>query len=377
MNQLLSISRINDTELKSILNRIQGEELLRLSRPWYYPNLGEFDLQLIHATGLTEQDIDDFVERIWKGRPEEKVKIVRDASFLVWLMWYCLTHNDVPGFKSTLIYHMIKQYRKLYKKYFKTVCNPDVFIIALERLSKSHLFSGEGAVPGAISYLSDDLARKYEGGIKNQDLDTISDFISESRSRLNQSFHSFANLYYKIIETPGEREISFTEELGDQVNSPIPTLREELLQYVANQICMGGYKDQQAIDEAKKITKISGSMATALVDELSNGTTSTLYFDSVKCILTTLLDSPLLTPTPSRIDDIVTRLMSIKRTTEPAYFKKEIQELTSAFVENSGRKQEFHSLTPQTQFRISKFLAYYIGRVFRNILLQLKESGSL
>ena len=72
MEQLLSIAHINDTELKSILSRIQGEELLRLSEPCYYPNLIKFNLQLMHATGLTKQDIDDFVERTWRGRPKRK-----------------------------------------------------------------------------------------------------------------------------------------------------------------------------------------------------------------------------------------------------------------------------------------------------------------
>jgi len=118
-------------------------------------------------------------------------------------------------------------------------------------------------------------------------------------------------------------------------------------------------------------------MATALVDELSNGTTSTRYFDHLQYILTLLLTNPALTQTPSGIDDIATRLMRIKRTTKPAYFKKEIQDLTSVLVKNIGRQEEFQSLTPQTRFRISKFLAYYIARVLRNIFLQLKESGSL
>lgn len=372
MQQLLSIAHIDDAELKSILIRIRGGELLRLSEPCYYPNVVEFYLQLIHATGLTKRDIDDFVERTWRGRPKDKLKYFRGASFLVWLMWYCLTQNDVPGFKSVLIYHMIKQYRKLYKIYFRTICNPNVFILALDGISKSHLFSGKGAIPGGISYLSNELAQKYEQGIKNWDLDEISKCITESRSRLNQSFHSFANLYYAILKNPGESRIPSTE-----VNSPIPTLREELLQYVASQICTGGYKDQQAIDDAKKITKISDTMATALVDELSNGTTSIDYLDRLQYLITTLLASPLLTPTPNGIDDIVTRLMSIKRTTDPVFFKKEVQDLASVLVENSGHKQEFRSLTPQTQFRIFKFLAYYIGRVLRNILLQLKESGSL
>lgn len=111
-------------------------------------------------------------------------------------------------------------------------------------------------------------------------------------------------------------------------------------------------------------------MATALVHELSNGTTSTRYFDHLQYILTLLLTNPALTRTPSGIDDIATRLMSIKRTTKPVHFKKEIQDLTSVLVKNIGRQEEFLSLTSQTRFRIYKFLAYYIERVLRNTLLE-------
>lgn len=376
MEQLLSIAHINDARLKSFLNRVPEEERLKLSKPCYYPNLGQFDLDLIHASGLTRQDIEDFGERTWKGRPEEKLKIVSDpfTLFLVWLMRYCLNQNDVSSFKSTLIYHMIRQYRSLYKnKYFKTICNPDVFNFALGRLSKSHLFSRKGYIPGAISYLSNELARKYEQGIRNRDLDAISKFITESRSRLNQSFHTFANSYYKIIETPGQPGIPSTEEIDDQVNPPIPDRREELSRYVASQICGKGYVDQKAIDEAKKITKISDSMATALVHELSNGTTPFEYSEDVRLILELFsngLSSTEICQFSSFIKHL-NRLIRVKKTTKPVYFKKEVVDLTTALVKNSGRKQEFLSLTPQTRSRICQFLAYYITTVLRNTVLQL------
>jgi hypothetical protein len=57
MQQLLATAHINDTELKSILNRIPGEELLRLSESCYCPNLRSSNLGLIHGSGLTRQNI--------------------------------------------------------------------------------------------------------------------------------------------------------------------------------------------------------------------------------------------------------------------------------------------------------------------------------
>jgi hypothetical protein len=188
---------------------------------------------------------------------------------------------------------------------------------------------------------------------------------------LNQSFRTFANSYYNIIKTPEQPGIPSDEEQGDQVIVFSPNTPDRLAYEVTNLICVKGYKYHQAIAEAKKITKISLSMATALVDELSNGTTSTRYFDHLQYILTLLLTNPALTRPLSGIVDIVTRLMRIKRTTKPVCFKKEIQNLTSALVENSGHNQE--SLTHQTQFRISQFLAYYIAMVLKNV----GESGPI
>ena len=134
MEPSLSTARIDDTKLKSILNRIQREELSRLSEYDYRPNLEKSDLELIQACGLKRQIIDDFAEETWKGRREEKYKTVPDPFrlFLIWLMRYCLTKNDVPSFKSILIYHLIRQYRNLFKNiYFKKFCNSNVSTLAV------------------------------------------------------------------------------------------------------------------------------------------------------------------------------------------------------------------------------------------------------
>ncbi len=377
MNQLLSKAHIDHTKLKSILNRIRVVELIKLSDPCYCPNLRESELELIEACGLTSQDIDEFAERTWKGRPEEKFKTVSEPFrlFLVWLMLYYLKQNDIPGFESTLIYHMVRQYRNLFKKnpYFKKPCDQGAFTLALDHLSKSHLFSREGSIPNAISYLSNKLARKYEQGIRNWDIDTISEFIIASRSRLNQSFRSLAKSYNKIIKTPGQPKTVSDEEPGDQVNLPIPNRREELSRYIASRICKDGYKDQQAIDDAKKLAKISASMATTLVRELSNRTTPANYSEDVSFILELFCNGISVSEICEFRSFIkrLNRLMRVKRTTKPVYFKKEVEDLTFALVKNSGCEEEYNPLTHQTQVRVSQFLGYYITTVLRKALLEI------
>jgi hypothetical protein len=374
MNQLLSTAHIDDARLKSILSRIQGE-LLKLSKNGYCPNLEKSKLDLIRASGLTKQDIDDFSERIWKGRPEERRRYPPDqfTLFLVWLMWYCLNQNDVPGFRSALIYHMVRQYRTLFRfKYFKEFCNPDRFSSALDALGKSHLFSRKGSIPNAISYLSNALAKKYEQGIKDRDLNAISKFITESRSRLNQSLKTLANFYY-------EQRIASDEERDDHAGSFSLNTPDQLVSDITYQICGKGYIDQEAISEAKKITKISDSMATALVHELSNGTTPFEYSEDVRLILE-LFSNGLSSTEICQFRTFIkhlNRLIRVKKTTKPVYFKKEVVDLTTALVKNSGRKQEFLSLTPQTRSRICQFLAYYITTVLRNTVLQLGRAPTL
>ena len=369
---LLSTANIDNTKLRSILTRIKREELIKLSEACYVPGYTVYYAQLLEACGLSEQAIEDFAHLTWSGRREGKWRKFSDhiTLFFIWLMWYCLNQDDQATSNSAVICHMIRQYGNLFKKYLK-FCNPDVFNDTLDRLTKTHLFYREKTIPQAISYLSNELEKKFVDGIRVWDLDKISAFITESRHRLNQSMKSFARSYYKNEKRSKAYEGPYEAEGREEASVFGLDKMDLLASHVSKLICVKGQIDEKALNAAKTDTEISMSMATLIVNELSNKTTSDRYYEDVKLILELFLKG---LPSIKRLNEAgylekyLTHLMSVKRTTKPIYFKKQVQELLITIIRNTGCENKFTRLTNQTQFLISKFLAYYITMVLRNLL---------
>jgi hypothetical protein len=144
MKQLLLIARINDAQIKSILRNLEVNELFNLSEPCYLPRHRQYYLDLLHACGLNEKNIQDLVDRTWQDRKERNWRTVSDPTilFFVWLMRYFLNQGDLQIFKSILISYMVRQYSNLRRKYL-TYCDPDVFQYTLGNLTKNHLSSGK------------------------------------------------------------------------------------------------------------------------------------------------------------------------------------------------------------------------------------------
>lgn len=358
--QLLLNADIDIVRLKSIFNRIE-QEGIKLSEPCYFPETREYCLELREACGLNQQNIDDFIERTWGGRKEKKWQATSDeiTLFFIWLMWCGLRQNDLAIFRSALISHMIRQYGNLLRKYF-IFCDPDVFMDTLDNLTKTHLFCREGTILGALYYLNGEVENKFIEGIGAWDLDKISAFITESRGRLNQSLKGFAKSYYKNKK---KREQQNEQEVGA---SPLDRV-EQLTSEVTKWICIEGHIDQQALDYARKISGIRMSTATALVNELSK----VHYSGDVRLILELFLKD---LPSIGRICEqtgflikYTGALMRVKRTIKPVYFKQKVQELLLKIVKQIQYEKTFNSLTNQTRFLHSKFLAYYLTMVSKNL----------
>lgn len=369
MNQLRSIAEINDGKLKIILDKIATEEIINIGTPCYFPSPYKYYPELLQACGLKKQDVEDFAERTWSGRPEGDRRALSERInlFSTWLMWYLLDKQDSNTFKSALIYHLLRQYGMLGRHYFSpSPCNPDAFMYALETISKTHLFIKKGNIPGAIIHLSNELEKRFAAGIKNWSLNSISHFITESNRRLNQSLKSFSTAYYKYYKG-GKPFGTSLEQDGEEVIPP-PLDRLELLTIdIARCICTQGQIDQKALNDAKKITEIKMSMAMQLVNELSNSARSGQYFDDVKFVLELFLKAVSVkgVSVPGYVD-FVGDLMRIKRTTKAVYFKKQVSELLVKLIKNIGIERDFKKYTKQTQFLVSAFLAHYIIMVLRN-----------
>jgi hypothetical protein len=229
------------------------------------------------------------------------------------------------------------------------------------------LFVREKNIPAAIDYLSKELERRYADKIKKWDLDGIKDFIIEGRNRLEQSLKSFAKSYYQNEEKGSEFPIKdVEEEVKLEALEPVNLLISD----VTRHIFLHGYIDQAAVEKFSKFTKVSKPMATGLIETLSNKDAAKDYLEDVKLILELFIRN---SGSKNEIcgdeySENITKLMAVKKTSKPVYFKNQVTELLSKIVKNTGFESEFKSLTKQTQFRFSKFLAYYITSVMKNLM---------
>ena len=93
MQQLLSIARIDATQVKSILSNFEITEFHNLTGPCYLPRLQTYYTQLHHACAINENNIKDLAERTWRGRRNALANGERSYQLI-----FCLA--DVVFFES-------------------------------------------------------------------------------------------------------------------------------------------------------------------------------------------------------------------------------------------------------------------------------------
>lgn len=366
MEQLLKKAKIKDAQIKSLTAKVVAQNLSSLSEPCFYPSLKKHYYEYLKLSGLTEKDIREFAKRRWKGRKEEKFATQTNAiaNFYVFLIEYFLTKRDKTAYQYLMIFYIIRHYANLMHKSFK-YCNEDNFKYALETLTKTHLFAREKTISNALYFMAQQMIQKWTRGLRNGDLDSISAFMQESRHRVSQSMKSFAQTYYRAaaedhgIKTeviPDEDdENSYQKQTGEKTN--------KIIDDVVKKITVYRYVDRKAQEDARKLVKISSSLATQIVGKLNN----TKYSDNIRLILKLFIKD--LKKTEELCGKeyyvYVRQLMSLKRTKMRIYFKQQINLLLLQLIDEFGYTKQYHSVTSQTQFLINLYLAYYLTTILR------------
>lgn len=367
MDKLLSKSKINKTRLKSTMLKAAGFSLSSLSEPCFKPKTKKHYFDFLRQCNLTEKDIKEFTKSQWKGRKEARFQLHNDpkTNFYIFLMWYFLQQKDQIGFRTTMLFFVIRHYRALLDKHIK-FCNEDIFRYVLDHMSKTHLFSREKTIGNALYYLSDEMIRRYKKSIEKGDIDQISKFIQECRHRISQSVKSFANAYYDAVKQGGkiktQNDLPEDEENSFQYEDMAKS--ERAVEDVTKKITVYHEVDRIAQENSRKVTKVNSSISTLIVNKIGN----VKYTDNVRLILKLFIKDL------NNIKQIcgndyykyVRKLMSLKRTSSQIYFKQQINILLMKILEDVKYKNKYEKLTNQTQFLINLFLAYYITMVFRN-----------
>jgi hypothetical protein len=370
MDQLLAKAKINDSQLKSLLTRAVAKNLSSLSEPCYYPEVKKNYYEFLKLTGLTEKDVKEFTKRRWAGRKEAKFAIHSDpiANFYVFLMQYFLKKNDKRMYINTMIFFIIRYYANLMHKSFK-YCNEDVFKYALEILTKTHLFAREKTISNALMHIATSMVRGWTKGIKSGNLDDISRFMQDSRTRVSQSMKSFAQTYYRASEE-GAGIQSEPEPREDDEEAVYQIKAQEkgakLADEMTKRITVYRFTDRKSQEESRRLAKINSSLATQIVSKLNN----TKHSDNLRVIyrlyMKDLPDAKSLCG--SKYESYVRQLMSIKRTRMKIYFKQQVNLLLLNLLDEIDYRKKYDKLTSQTQFLINLYLAYYLTMILKNTL---------
>jgi len=370
METLLQQSKISPSRLESVLVRILSSDMDNLSQACYIPGHKANYHKLLNITGLTDKDIKNFAKRTYDKTQVKGAPLANETgtNLLLFIMWYALNKRKKDLYHGTLVYHMVRQHGHVMKRQFPKFCNEEVFAYALETITRTHLFAREKTIGGTLMFLAKELKRKYTNDIQTFNVDGIIKFIYSSRQRISQSVKSFAEHYYRAYKE------------GISIKTHQDALDDEGNQYQAQQLERGKkvidasvkkltvYKtiDVVAMEQAKKITKIKFEIANILTRQLND----TRYADEIRLILKLFIDD---ITDKSMIcgkgyEVYVKKLMAVKRTRARIYFKQRINILLLKLLKDTGFMKTFLSYTPQTQFIINSYLAYYLTMVMRNLI---------
>lgn len=366
MEELLKKANINQTRARQILVRASAENLSGLSEPCFKPELKKHYYELLRLSNLTEKDIREFTKERWKGRKEAKFLIQSEpiANFYIFLMYYFLKKRDMIGFRSTMLFYVIRHYRALLEKYLPKYCDPETFKYALDIMTRTHLFVREKTIGNAMYHIANEMIRRYQKYILEDDLDMISKFMQECRHRVEQSVKSFASAYYRAAKE-GEK-IKTQPESSEEEGKIVQVIKKESKPIIDTVKRITIYKqiDKDAQEEARRITKVNHTLATKITGALAD----TNYTDNIKLILNLFVKDMKDVKQLCGKDfyQYVKSLMSVKRTTTQIYFKQQINILIEDVLKKIRLKKQYDKFTPQTKFLINSFLAYYLTISLKN-----------
>jgi len=367
MEELYKQSKIDISRLRRYMLRTAGEELSKLVEPCYYPPVKKHFYEILNMVGLKEKDIKEFRNRFYKEIGPKAGLLVRElqTNLLIFTMFVALRKRDRVLYQATINYMGIRYYSNLMHKQIP-YCNPEVFKYALEHLTKTHLFAREKTIPNAIMFLSREMVKRHTPSIQAADPDKIADFILVYRHRISQSIKSFAELYYRAakegvaIKKPYEPE----EGMEDPAELQKVEKASRVIDQIVKKITVYKEVDKKAIDEAKKLTKISAVLA----QQIANTIADLKYSDDIKMILHLFLKNVTSVKQICGKDyyDYVKKLMAIKRLGNRVSFKQVVGDTLMKVAVDLDYVDRYDRFTTQTKFVINLYLAYYITMVLRN-----------
>jgi hypothetical protein len=366
MIQLLEKSKINFPELKRYMFRIVSDSLSMTSEPCKYPETKKHFYEILKRCALTEKDVIEFSKRYWKGTKQETWNLQKDpiTMFYVFLMEYSLNQmQDKDAYSIIMLFLGIRYYSNLMAINIK-YCNPEYFKYALTTVFKTHLFTREGSIGGAIIHLSQELSAKYTNKFVDMKSDYVAEFITEYRTRMAQSVKKFAAIYYDAVKN-GIKIKNPYEDADSDVHSDSDKT-SKISYEIAKNICVYKTIDHDNLDTSIKMTSINKKLALGMVEEIHDP----MYMDEIKMTVNLFLTGIRTIKNICKNDyyGYTKSLVMSKNKSDSLTFRKNVTELCLKIISNMKFIDKFESFTNQTKLSVYLFMSYYITGFLRKTI---------
>jgi len=262
----------NISKLSRYVVKMVGFELGNLNRPCNKLKFVIYWKDLVYLTGLTPKELDIFISEfpdkpIYKYRPfVDKYNLL-----IVECIFYFIKMKNYDMAKNFYYLLAIKYYSNIVSKFFPKYCYPQIWRLALDRLSFKHLFKQKDGIGNAILYLVDEEFNKKIEAVSKNKIDDEFNFIFQTcmslRHRIAQSFKPLAQICYKMIEDEGMTAGESNDDLTDTQEDDTNVLN--IIDKVTFNICVYSQKDIKLIKIACKKSGLKQELGNMIVNEIS------------------------------------------------------------------------------------------------------------
>ena len=352
--------------LKRFIETNVANMLGGMAKDCYIPRVSILFKELMARTNTNEKML---LAHSKKRYPQYKFHLLHDpyTTLLVLIVEYFLVEKkDEHAARMAFNLFAIRNYSNLLFVFLPKSCNPNYWRSALESLSHSHLFRSKKTIGTAILYLSQEVFNRHRMDIIHDRPEPILKMIMLIRTRIFQSMRSFFGHYYGAKQQTDLVTSKDQDEAYDQKD----TFEQKMSLFagrIAKDICVYGKINEKAINEAAQITKFNKKFAVEYVKALRDPQLSQQLEDIFILLFRGLTDTKQVCTSQFIVH--VKRLMSVKTSTKPVYFKKLVVNLHDEFIIPKLNLQKwFGGLSIQTKKVSRDFVAYYLAFFIRTNL---------
>jgi hypothetical protein len=266
-------SSVEDIEkLRKFVSFFIGDELSKTSIPCHYIKTIRKWEDLLKLTGLNDNVLKEFKNSIIPKKLRT-AKIITDKQTL--LILYCIAYFfKIRKFDLVKLFFQllaVKFYANRVHAHMSRHCNPEVWNLAMDNLSSKHLYKNKGGIGAAILYLAEtEFRKKRDIFLKTKDLNEgmfLVNIIYHLRHRIQQSFRSFANLYFKIIE---EDKVTFSKIPEDELENIQTKSSQIISDKISALICTYSQIDQYALGKSVGLSGLKQEIALSILSQISS-----------------------------------------------------------------------------------------------------------